>query len=294
MTRKEGFIKVDEILEEIGVDTTSLNTILNSQLITKEANIFSIVFSFFYQNQKYYYKCGPFASSYNELVCKELAKDYGYPYVDYDLATIKDKKGVISKNFKKENANYITGEELLSDFYKDEPFIDRHNNLEDIWDALEYRYRNHPNKRQIVEYLMERIVGIFIFDIIICQNDRHPSNWGIEESENKIDIMPLYDNEKCLSTNQKNTVVALTMDTSFVSDLLNTLESFESVSSKKYTDLLNEKIWIISEENLESIFKRIENQTSYPMPDSIKDYYQNEFSIHRNRLLTREENIRKR
>jgi len=200
MARKEGFVEVDEMLKEIGVNTMITRTIKESPLVNViHDEPYSLVFSFDYHGKTYYYKFTDYKeiSPYNELIAEELAHDFGIPCVDYDLAVLGDiREGNISKDYKRPDANYLTGQDILYSFYSKtmnfgDSFLDenRYNSLENIWDALEYRYQFHPDKREVIRSLMEKLVNIYLFDVLVCQSDRHSGNWMIEEKENNIDII---------------------------------------------------------------------------------------------------------
>lgn len=285
MTRKEGFIDLDKILNDIGLDKMSdLKKMKNNPSksstinVTKYIEDMNLSINFNYLGEQYFYKYYFYINPYNELLANELAKDFGLQNVEYDLAILDNKKGVLSKNFRKDNAIYIKGADILYGFWQ-ERHLDKHNNLYDIWDALEYRYHNHSNKRDIIEHLMNKIVSIFLFDIINCQGDRHCLNWEIVESENNIDIVPLYDNENILCANYHP--IMLTMIRQIGDDLEHSLDMFLKESSIEYKNLLKEKMWIIENENLKSAFKRIEEKTCYPMPEDVKEYYLIEYEKHR-------------
>ena len=284
MVRKEGFIDLDKLLNEIGIDKINENNLRSNPSITVTRYIEDMLMSinFNYLSEKYFYKYSFYINPYNELLANELAKDFGLPSVEYDLAILANKKGVLSKNYRKDNTTYIRGGDLLYEFWHDTKLLDKHNNLEDIWDALEYHYHNYSNKRTIIEHLMKRIVSIFIFDIINCQGDRHSLNWEIAESENNIDIVPLYDNEYIL--NADNDTIKLTMVYQYGDDLKHSLELFQRESSEEYKNILKEKLWIISYENLNSAFLRIEEKTCYPMPEDVKEYYLKKYEKHRKLL----------
>lgn len=101
MTRTKGFIELDEMLQEIGVDTRVTRFIKESPKVNViHDNQMSLVFSFDYHGETYYYKFtnAKNSSPYNELVAEELAKDFGIPCVSYDLAVLGDiREGNISK-----------------------------------------------------------------------------------------------------------------------------------------------------------------------------------------------------
>lgn len=293
MRRIEGFIDVDKMLKDVNADAEEVSQALTKddasladddfmQILYSAKNY--VLFKFDYYDETYYYKCNSYYLPYNELVANELARDFGFPVVEYDLAILGGKRGVISKNFRKEDATYISGEKLLlSCGYNDA----NNNNLEDIWYALENRYENHSNKREIVEKLMNRVVSLFIFDILICQDDRHSSNWEIEEHGNDIDIAPIYDNESMLSKSGNYAFLSLSIDrehNKLSSNIRKNLELFQQISDKSFTNLIKDKIQIISDENLESVFKRVEDKIGYSMPQRVKDYYLKEFRMHRKQL----------
>lgn len=301
MVRKNGFIRVDEMLEEVGVDTSSLDSISknpNVTLIKNNNQGFHI--SFPYKGETYFYKhCfsildGSFIDCYNELVAEELAKDFGISCVDYDIAALGSYRGVISKNYKLDNAVYIPGKKVFNDrSYKDD------NTLENIWDALEYRYQNHPNKREIISDLMRKIINIYLFDIISCQNDRHSSNWELMISGRKTDIGPLFDNDRILLDGGKDAVVGLGIDFDSyipVQNLLESIQSFQYISNEEFTSIIKEKLWIISNENLNKVFEKIEKKTGISMPLDSKLFYLCSYQEHRKKLekILEEEKDRKR
>ena len=273
MRRKEGFIDIDKMLVDSG------NLLLETIYISNDYSLLKLD----YENETYYYKYEKYLLPYNELIAYELACGFGFTAVDYDLAIIGNKKGVISKNFRKKGATYISGEELLrSCGYND----DDNNNLEDLWDALEIRYSNYPNKKEIVEKLMGKLVDLFEFDVITCQDDRHSANWEIEEYGDSVDII-VYDNFRMLSKNGRSSFVSLSVDrenNGLRSTIGKNLMLFKKISASNYTDVIRDKMKIIDEDNLKAIFKRIEDKIGYSMSEEVKKYYLIEFSKHRKQL----------
>ena len=274
MARKEGFVEVDEMLKEIGVNTMITRTIKESPLVNViHDEPYSLVFSFDYHGKTYYYKFTDYKeiSPYNELIAEELAHDFGIPCVDYDLAVLGDiREGNISKDYKRPDANYLTGQDILYSFYSKtmnfgDSFLDenRYNSLENI----------------------------YLFDVLVCQSDRHSGNWMIEEKENNIDIAPIFDNERLypdLYCYYPGINVEFCEDDpcKIEDDLLyKSLESFKKVSNENYLNIIRDKLWIIGEENLNKVFERIEKKTEYPMPEEKKKYYLEGYKRHREKLL---------
>lgn len=293
MERINGFINVDKMLKEIGVEHTNIDSLKNEIRINRIDKFFglSLRLEFDYYGETYFYKCneGGLLFPYSELVAEELAKDYGIPCVSYDLATLNGKNGVISKNYKKKNVNYISAEDILSNYfnkYHDGKClnIDDYNNLDSIWTALDYRYKDSKNKIDITYHLMKQIVDVFLFDIITCQNDRHTRNWEIMEQDDNINISPLYDNERVLICSEEDATISMTINEIEDENLWETLKEFQHLSSNEFGNLIAKKLWIISEENLMSVFQRIEKKTNYPMPQEYKDFYLDGYKKHKERI----------
>lgn len=281
MNRKEGFIDLETILQQMGINTIRLTSILDNPKITViQKPPLNLVFSFEYEKEIYFYKCVD--HPYNELVAFYLLQDYGLNSLEYDLASLGSLKGVLSKNFKKKNVNYIYMEDILVDYWQmDIVDIEDYNNLEDIWDALENRYQNYENKREIVEKLMRTIVDIFLFDIICDHQDRHSGNLLIAESQDRVDIQ-LFDNERILSQRE---MVSLTVNDRSLQNIWMALKTFLRISSEEFQKIIIEKLWIISDENLFSVFQKIKDQTGYEVPKHEKDYYLMGFQKHREKLI---------
>lgn len=286
MTRKEGYIDVDKMLKEIGINDVNMSKLIHEFRINILTNVGSKkLLSFNYNGKTYFYKYGKYNDPYNELVAEELAKDFGIRCITYDLAILNGIKGVISENYKEQNANYILGERLLGNYYNDaDGDLEKYNNLKAIQFALEYRYQNHPNKNQIISNLMRQVVDIFLFDIIVCQYDRNSKNWELVENGECISIGPLFDNEGILNSNHETLFVALTLEEKSYDILWNVLEQFKMDISEEFINIIKEKLWIISEENLYKVFGRIENKTGYPMPEERKNFYVSNYRKHKKRL----------
>ncbi len=288
MTRIAGFVDISKILQEIGVDTTNFESIFKSPLIDRICGS-RYHFSFNYNGDKYFFKINDYNnddynvySVYNELIVEELARDYGIPCIDYDLAILGTYQGVLSKNFELENVNYIYGYDLLDNYEKNTGNF-APNTLQNIWCVLEYRYQNQFNKREIIINLMKKIVDIYLFDVITCQSDRHSGNWQIMESDNNIDIAPLYDNECILKRRLYMATVALTMREGDQS-LWESIKQFQNISSEEYTDIIKEKIWIISNDNLKTVFERVENKIGCVLPDKYKYHLSVNYQAHKKML----------
>ena len=301
INRNSGYINIDEILElppvtsfeELIEVLKNNNKVAIKSISTSNGNL-QLVFSFKYQGIVYFYKyeCPrePFKiSPYNELIAGEIADDLLIPHVDYDLATISDFKGLISKNFQQDDVKYISGKEFLINNHPlgKKENIANLNNLEEIWIALENYYNLNPKYQSTISEVMKKIVNMFLFDIITGQVDRGDSNWWLVEYPNgTLDLQPLFDNIRILvlhhqlATERYPEVSKLLLTVSQDTDRFceDNLEEFLKVSDKEFSQILFNSLWTISPENLKEIFTRIENKTGYPMPNELKQFYLKEFA----------------
>lgn len=286
MERIDGFLNLNEIFkvdESLNFNKLlkKLKKIPGLKIVKKNQNDNNtqLVFSFIYDNTTYYFKYDsltkngiPVIYPYNELLAYYVAKDMDLPCVYYDLATIGGLNGVISKDFKENGANYISGKEILLYNYGKRYF--KYNNLLDSWAALEEYYKFNPDMQNIVKTIVGELVKLFIFDIFLGQSDRHCFNWGIVEyASGEKHLQPLFDNYRILIESADFIDVEYTIDnnTLFVEDNIYKLQK-ESI--KEYSDLISNLLWVISPENINRIINLIEIQTSFSIPDNIKNFYQ--------------------
>ena len=89
MTRKEGFIDLEKILRESGVDTTNIETITKSPLVKSiynEKEEKSILLKFKYNKETYYFRYNDYYPPYNELLANELARDFTLNVVELNTS----------------------------------------------------------------------------------------------------------------------------------------------------------------------------------------------------------------
>ena len=273
MERISGFIDLDRLEKEEKIK------------IVRDGRIHSFKFN----NEKYYVKECEYVLPYSELLAEELLKDFHLACAEYDLAIYNGKKGVISKNCHKENVNYISGNEIIREYtqYLDNNNKDSskaNNSLETLWNALLYRYRNDPKKEEIVFHLMDKIVHLFIFDLLTGQQDRNNSNYEIMEGYGPINLAPIYDNGGILRKNARNPEIRLVVDQDTNYKMEKEIEKFIKYSDEAYTDKINDSLWLISEDNLEKAFKKIEDKIDCKLDDEIKREYINLFKIHKEKI----------
>lgn len=230
--------------------------------------------SFFYNNKSYFYKkTKRVGDCYNELIAEEIAKELGLPVAHYDLATYDNEIGVLTERFYQQGDRLIYIEDILKACYKEEKEIELQNNLEDIWYALDRRYKD----KMLVAKLISQLVSIFIFDILIANIDRHSANLIIVENKEGINFSKVFDNENMLNTisiHDGGYALGVDRDDYFRSECElkeNFLSKFLSISSSFYKDLLKEKLEIISEENIEKILQKVEKRINTDINSYIRE-----------------------
>lgn len=294
MERIDGFLNLNEILHvshEKDIDKFLKKLKKNNKIKIikkrKESVNKQFVFSFIYNNKRYYFKFDSLVDKnkdlvypYNELIAYFIAKDMGLDSIFYDLAIVGEFKGVISKDFKEKNAKYIAGDELLKCIYGED--FSEHNSLIDIWHALEIYYQDLFNKKAVVSGIMYDLVKMFIFDMLLGNEDRHCSNWGIvEQLDGSKNLQPIYDNSRIVTDWAILLNMGLNIDnkTRSIEELV---ERFQRESSDEFSLMLSNFLWVISEENIRKIFDLIEEQTKSSISQNIKDWYLTRFEDYYN------------
>ena len=253
LLKEKGIIK--EINDPIGRKYTFFLNIGNKSIFFKECSREGIV---------------------NELIIDDICKLFNKDVLEQKYGYITDKYnrrvyGLISNNYKLDNYVYISLDTILSDYYV---YITNNNinyegiriyeliNLETIWQALEYRYRNNTNHEKIVKSLMEELTSRFLIDILTGQNDRHEFNIEIKENNNDVSLANIYDNEEGLAYDKFD--MGVTMDSlKYKGDyMLNLLNEFFDISDSKYIDLFNSMLDKLNIDKFKLIVNNIKFKTS--------------------------------
>ncbi len=211
----------------------------------------------YYQGKLCYFKTGETNMLLNELVAEYLAKDFNIASAHYEIGLIGNTPVVISQSVFAKDSNYYS----LFDLIKYD--ID----LETLWNELELKYKDYT----IVERLMEEIVKVFLFDILIANDDRHGLNLYIIENSDGPHVAPIFDNESMLSELSINyQMYILNIEPVNNRNNTNILNRFLSVSSSRYAKILEDNLWIISEENIKKVLSKIEEDRKIILNEKYK------------------------
>lgn len=316
MNRKDGYL---DILPALGIELETkldgtdnaayaasveienkLKANKNVKFISNQLGI-KIVFSFIYEGEEYYFKYDSLAQTENELVAYEMATRLELSCVEYDLASLGPYKGVISKNFKKEEATYLTGLDLMKDTYPKElpevyaeyiesvedyeeleksAFLKVYANkqtLEDIWNALEIKYKDRPDVANITKNLMQEIAKRWIFYILIGNSDCNISNLMFEETRDDVTMAPILDNARSFNKGLLTSLGIESSDTKFFDpknfSTFYNLQRFLTIGSEEFIKEFIESLWILKPENLEYVFRAVRSKIGRNIDPLLIHYY---------------------
>lgn len=309
MERKEGYI---DVLSALNIRLEHTDDEYESSLelydiLSERADIdivrhelgLKLVFSFKYDGKTYYFKYSSTAEPMNELFANEVCRALDISHVEYDLAVIGPYKGVISKDFKDPEATYVTGFDILKEAHPEEmeglkyddedekeTLIKRNyfksHTLEGIWDALEIRYKNRDNSREIIENIMKDVVRMFVLDVILNNGDRHFTNWMVKEyKDGRVEFQDIFDNAEIFYKPPHETQVGLTVETRtpkediFNRCLWEAIRIFMDVSSAEFKKQLLESMWVLKDTMVEAMCDFIWDKIDYPVGNKMRNFYVN-------------------
>ena len=229
---------------------------IDADLLYKPDKESGILFK--YQDKFYFFKTNlSIEDRYNELIAEKIANKLGLKCAKYYLGEYCNYKGVVSEMF--DVRNYKSMDEFLYSVYGDDCF--EKNNLEDIWNALSIKF----NQEQ-TEKIMNDIVNVFLFDILIANNDRHANNLGLIIKDNNVELAPIFDNDNMLREIAMNDgAFFLGIDRNDYYNYVtgeskndNVFDKFIRISDSEYTERLKRMLPLISDESINNIFKELE------------------------------------
>ena len=245
--------------------------------------------------EDYYFK--PTKFCYNEIVTYYILRFLEIDVCSVDLATLNGRYGVISKSLRKEGVNLVSGNVILRtyliDHYRtvckmgfdkrDYRYLKSYylnalssrpsrtiNTLDIIWQALDYMYKDKIN----ISEVMDKFVIMYLFDIIVNNDDRHEWNWMIEESDEGIRLAPLFDFDCCLKENYTAFKMGVNFDDLYYDGKImdsarDRLANFLDVSSYDYLYLfLNMFNKVVN--NFDIILSEVEEKINRRIPVYVK------------------------
>ena len=232
---------------------------------------------FTYNNKKYEFKRAlSIRKVFHELVGYYLAKDFGFDALDYDIAFYNGSLGTISESLEEEKKASNSTINIGNVFSK--LFKPNRNTLDNIWLAVEMEVRKDKsikNKDEVINYIMNQIVNIFLFDVLISNTRRDLNDIyfikdkGMGKLSNNDYLLSnaMYDGKYGISVKEDE-------DT-------HSLLTFLNMSDSSYAKILKDKLSLISDDNLNKIFDKIEEQIGDRIPIDIREEMLIKFRINR-------------
>ncbi len=239
------------------------------------------------KGKEYYFKTGTKFELYSELFFGELAKLLNMPSVSYDLAKYKDLKGVISKSFnpnkrKVLNAfdlleNYLTFMKENIDIFSESPWISNIYNLENLWWAISYYYKNHPKKKEIVKRLMNQLTKQFMLQLLTFNSDLNYGNVLLITGKSPY-LAPSFDYGRCnlVEFTSVDHTYNLISNHSIIAKgpqrNIQIIQEFFNMSDESHIREFAKYLNILIQIDFKEIIRKIELITQYTVSDDIKEY----------------------
>ncbi|MCL2641194.1 MAG: hypothetical protein FWD53_10145 [Phycisphaerales bacterium] len=148
-----------------------------------------------------------------EKIACELCKELALPHVHYELATWKDKPGVVCETCVKPPMSLVLGNQLLFDinpqYVRDSKKNKGHEHtVEAVTKVLNDRLLPPPepwaaNLPSGIKTALDVFIGYIMLDAWIANQDRHHENWGIlfNVQTKERYLAPTFDHGACLARN---------------------------------------------------------------------------------------------
>jgi excisionase family DNA binding protein len=148
-----------------------------------------------------------------EKVACELCRLLGLPHAEYELATYKDKKGVISPNFVLKGDDLILGNEILGKtvpgYEKVKRYNQRKHTVRAVLAGIKSAKALPPKGWTTKDYITtaeDVFLGYLLLDTWIGNTDRHHENWGLifDSKLRCFYLAPTFDHASSLGRNESD------------------------------------------------------------------------------------------
>jgi hypothetical protein len=145
-----------------------------------------------------------------EKVAAELCGLLHLPHANYELATFKQQKGVLSQTIVPINGQLEMGNQLLAEIHSNYPSHERYK----VTDHTFGRIHHYLQSKEIllpldweppgteIKTAFDVFVGYLLLDTWIANQDRHHENWGVIRHKGEIYLAPTYDHAASMGQNE--------------------------------------------------------------------------------------------
>lgn len=169
-------------------------------------------FWYYDDTQKILFKVGRPGTGENwaEKACCEIARLLGLPHAEYELATWRNEKGVISPSIVPESGRLILGNELLAridtSYEPAQKYKTTQHTLNRVIAVLQHQIIKTPLGWECPAQVKNSIgvfIGYLLLDALICNQDRHHENWALINIPNiGLFLAPTFDHASSLGRNE--------------------------------------------------------------------------------------------
>lgn len=148
-----------------------------------------------------------------EKVASELCELLGLPHAEYDLATYRKKKGVISPKFVPEGAWLVLGNEILfkyiREYEKTKRYKQSQHTVRVVLAVVGEKIVKLPigwSSLDGINSACDVFIGYLMLDALIANQDRHHENWGlvIILENRSYHLAPTFDHASSLGRNEND------------------------------------------------------------------------------------------
>lgn len=139
-------------------------------------------------------------------------------------------------------------------------------NLELLECALNNRYSNYENRKEIVSKLMDNIKKSFLFDLLIGNIDNGKYNYSLMESNADSLLTPYFDYEEIF----KFSSTRLTVSDNSNYDIYDNLLLFLN-SNNEYLEYFKNMYNLLTPDKIEELFVKIENDKGIKIDNNYKN-----------------------
>lgn len=252
--------------------------------------------------KNYLFKVTEKNQEFRSLIIEEMANLTNIKVPHTQLATFNGYFGELIEDYRRPEYQYVSGSTILYEYFlfarntdtiksiipkylnkdnltNDEKniILKQLNNLETIWNALEFRYQKYSNREAIIFTIMQKLAHRFSFDFITMQCDRHASNWEIEENNITADLTPLYDSNRSFYYPSFNLEFHI-QEKFKSSEIYEELEYYLTYSDSIFSQYFYQLFAFFTPEKIENMIEKktiIPKQVQIEMISSYKEHYSN-------------------
>ncbi len=257
-----------------------------------------------------------------QIFMEELAKTVSINTVNSEIVRVNAKSntyGIISDNYQINGYEIISGKEIIWSYLEDleskrklketiginsldelsdTQFSEQFslNSLSFIWEALEYYYRNNPNKHLSIYKIVEELARRYIYSFITMQHDFHLGNWELLDNKTHAFLVPMYDMELGFQNRFFDISRNNSMRT-YESSIKNIYDSFKQFfysSSSSFQLEAMRQLYILTPETLLNIVTNLEKKYQVDKGTKIRENINTLYKEHYKELINITQTLEKK